>query len=47
MDKRESFENAIKNARSVGFRGASQKLNAINLAAEFAKRGINTENFEQ
>ena len=47
MDKRESFENAIKNAKSVGFRGATQNVKAINLAAEFAKRGINTENFEQ
>lgn len=47
MDKRESFENAIKNAKSVGFRGATQRVNAVNLAAEFAKRGINTENFGQ
>ena len=41
MDKQKSFENAIENAKSLGFRGAMQKMKAVDFAAEFEKRGVN------
>lgn len=40
MDTKESFENAIKNAK---LKGAVQKMKAVNFAAEFAKRGVNID----
>lgn len=40
MDTKESFENAIMNAK---FKNAAQKMKAVNFAAEFAKRGVNID----
>ncbi|MFQ6695701.1 MAG: hypothetical protein ACLRFP_04180 [Alphaproteobacteria bacterium] len=40
MDTKESFENAIMNAK---LKNATQKMKAVNFAAEFAKRGVNID----
>ena len=44
MAKQESFNKASKNAaqsmKTAGFKGATNKLTAVNLAAELKKRGI-------
>ena len=45
MDNKKSFEKAIINAQ---LKGATQKMKAIPLAAELAKRGVNIDpGFEQ
>ena len=41
MAKTDSFNKAVKTA---GFKEAAKKLNVVNFAAEFKKRGINVEN---
>ena len=41
MNKKESFENAIVDAKTVvGFADATQKMKAVNFAKEFALRGM-------
>lgn len=40
MAKQDSFNKAKENAKTVAFKGAAKKMNVVNFAAEFEKRGI-------
>ncbi len=40
MTKLDSFKKATEAAKTAGFKGAVKKMNVVNFAAEFEKRGI-------